>query len=105
MEKISERGVFLHQDEIKKTYKNLNWKPESIQKLYCHQVGSGPHFQMTSLAEQPLDKAPITYELYGNLTSATFPVNMSLSPPKKGDRALLLGAGSGLSICQIGIQF
>ena len=105
MEKISKTGVSLHQHEIDKTYQKLNWDPQSVHKLYCHQVGAGPHVEMASLATQPLEKAPITYEYFGNLTSATFPVNMSLHKPKKGERALLLGSGSGLSICQIGVQF
>jgi 3-oxoacyl-[acyl-carrier-protein] synthase-3 len=105
MEKISGKMVSLHENEIKRTYKNLNWSSDSVSKLYCHQVGAGPHSKMASIAGQPLIKVPITYKNYGNLTSATFPVNMALHPPKKGDKVLLLGAGSGLSICQIGIQF
>lgn len=105
MENISNQGVSLHQNEIKNTYSRLNWEPQSIRKLYCHQVGAKTHIQMASLATQPITKSPITYELYGNLTSATFPVNMYLNRPQKGDKVLLLGAGSGLSICQIGMQF
>jgi 3-oxoacyl-[acyl-carrier-protein] synthase III len=105
MEAISGKMVDLHEHEIKRTYRQLNWQPDSVRKLYCHQVGSGPHTKMASIAEQPLIKAPITYAEYGNLTSATFPVNMSLNRPVKGDKVLLLGAGSGLSICQIGMQF
>lgn len=105
MEKISRRGVGLHEREIGNTYKNLKWNPKLVSKLYCHQVGSGPHAQMASLATQPLVNAPNTYENYGNLTSATFPVNMFLNRPLEGDKVLLLGSGSGLSICQIGLQF
>lgn len=105
METISREGVGLHTKEIGNTYKNLNWIPQSVNKLYCHQVGSGPHVKMASLATQPLINAPNTYEYYGNLTSATFPVNMFLNRPFKGDKVLLLGSGSGLSICQMGIQF
>lgn len=105
METISGKMVDLHEHEIKRTYDQLSWEPNSVRKLYCHQVGSGPHTKMASIAEQPLIKAPITYAEYGNLTSATFPVNMFLNRPVKGDKVLLLGAGSGLSICQIGMQF
>lgn len=105
MEEISGEMVNFHESEIKKTYKKLNWLPNTLHKLYCHQVGSGPHNKMATIAGQPLIKAPITYESYGNLTSATFPVNMFLNRPKVGEKTLLLGAGSGLSICQIGMQF
>ena len=105
MEKISARGICMHQDEIENTYRRLNWQPNTVNKLYCHQVGASPHLKMASIATQPVNKAPITYKLYGNLTSATFPVNMSINRPASGERVLLLGSGSGLSICQIGVQF
>lgn len=105
MENISNRGLDLHKTEMERTYKKLNWDCDSVKKVYCHQVGAGPHSQIMSLAAQPLSKSPAIYQDLGNLTSATFPVNMSLHRPQEGEKALLLGAGSGLSICQIGIQF
>ncbi len=105
MENISNKGLDLHKKQIIDTYEKLNWEPTVVEKLYCHQVGAGPHNEFASLATQPLFKAPAIYEEYGNLTSATFPVNMALHRPQEGEKTLLLGAGSGLSICQIGIQF
>lgn len=105
MEEISNTAVDMHRQMIDSTYKKLDWTPESISHIYCHQAGAKPHFEMAKLARQPIKKAPQTYIKYGNLTSATIPVNMFLNPPKRGDKILIMGVGSGLSISQAGIIY
>lgn len=105
MEEISHAMVSLHEQSIKETYGKLGWLPQDVDHLYCHQVGAKPHKKMAGLAQVSIEKAPITYNHFGNLTSATFAVNMSLNRPTPGSKALFLGAGSGLTICQLGMQF
>lgn len=78
MREITVQILRLHKMFINSTYNLLGWTPESIDKLYCHQTGAKPHEGMASLAQQPINKAPITYDNYGNLTSASIPVNMFL---------------------------
>ncbi|TQV78113.1 ketoacyl-ACP synthase III [Exilibacterium tricleocarpae] len=102
---ISRVFVGLHKKLIDKTYRALNWSPTDIDVMYCHQVGAIPHKQLTSAADLDLNCAPITYDFLGNLTSASIPVNMALNRPKRGDKLLVLGAGSGLSICQAGMIY
>ena len=103
MDKISAVMIRMHQSLISETYKVLNWKPEDVDHLICHQVGSKPHHRMAKLAGIALEKAPTIFQRYGNLTSATIPVTLDRAKPDEGDRILILGAGSGLSISQIGL--
>lgn len=105
MKPISDEIVGFHKRMIEDTYSRLEWTSHDIDKLYCHQVGARPHKQMASLANVDIEKAPITYRKYGNITSATIPVNFHLNSPQKGDKVLILGTGSGLSISQTGIVF
>ena len=105
MEQLGKLMVELHGNNITETYNKLGWKPEEVDYLFCHQVGARPHKKMADLAQIPIQKAPITYANLGNLTSATFAVNMYLNPPKPGSKTLMLGAGSGATICQLGVQF
>ena len=93
----------MHRALIDETYKVLNWKPKDVDHLICHQVGSKPHHRMAKLAGIELEKAPTIFPSYGNLTSATIPVTLDSARPNEGDRILILGAGSGLSISQIGL--
>lgn len=103
MDKISAVMIRMHQSIISDTYSTLNWQPEDIDHLICHQVGSKPHQRMAQLAGIEIEKAPITFQDYGNLTSATVPITLDAANAKPGDRILMLGAGSGLSISQIGL--
>lgn len=103
MDKISAVMIRMHQAIIKETYEMLSWRPDDVDHLICHQVGSKPHHRMAKLAGIGLEKAPTIFQSYGNLTSATIPVTLDTAHPEAGDRILILGAGSGLSISQIGL--
>lgn len=105
MQEISSEVVGMHAAQLQHTYESTNWSPNSIDRLYCHQVGKRPHKQLAQLAEIELDRAPITYRYFGNLTSASIPVNMYLSRPERGKRLLFFGSGSGLTICQAAMIF
>jgi len=105
MREITMEIARLHSEIIDSTYEMLNWLPRDIDTAVCHQVGAKPHRLLAKTAGIELEKAPVTYKKYGNLTSATIPVIMHFNPPKKGDRLLFLGTGSGLSVCQAGMVF
>jgi len=103
MEKISAAALHMHRALITETYKELRWQPKDIDFLICHQAGRKPHQRFAEMAEVDIAKAPITYEDLGNLTSASIPVTIDLAGSKEGDRILILGTGSGLSVSQIGL--
>ena len=103
MEKISAAALFMHKSLINETYESLSWKPGDVDFLICHQAGRKPHQRFAELAEVDISKAPVTYEYFGNLTSASIPVTLDLAGSEKGDRVLILGTGSGLSVSQIGL--
>ena len=105
MKPISKEIVRYHQKMIDKTYQSLHWEADEIDCLMCHQVGARPHKQMASLAKVDIERAPITYKKLGNITSATIPVNFHYNAPKRGDKVLIMGTGSGLSISQTGMIF
>ena len=103
MEKISAAALHMHRALITETYKELRWQPKDIDFLICHQAGRKPHQRFAEMAKVDIAKAPITYEDLGNLTSASIPVTLDLAGSKEGDRILILGTGSGLSVSQIGL--
>jgi len=105
MSSISKEMIAFHQSMINSTYEGLIWSPKEVDHLICHQVGHRPHRKMASVADVPVNRAPITYRHLGNITSATIPVNLYFNRPVKGDKVLILGAGSGLSVSQTGVVF
>lgn len=105
MGKISSMMIRLHAALIEKTYAILDWRPSEVGHFVCHQVGKKPHVRMSEMAKVPLDKSPISYRNLGNITTATVPLNLYNISPEPGEKVLVGGAGSGLSISQSGIVF
>ncbi len=103
MEKISAAAIRMHKSLIDETYKILQWQPNDVDYLICHQPGQKVHERFAELASIGREKAPSTFEELGNLTSASIPVTLDKANPDQGARILILGSGSGLSISQIGL--
>ena len=104
METLGRAMITGHKLLMDDTYSALGWQPGEVDRLFTHQVGARPHRHISTMAHIDVDRAPKTYDLYGNLTSATFAVNYDLHRPAPNEKILFLGAGSGCSICQIGVQ-
>jgi 3-oxoacyl-(acyl-carrier-protein) synthase III len=102
MRRICGRVIGLHKKLMPQTYELLGWTPESVDMLVCHQAGKLPHKKLAAIAGQPVSKAPITYAKYANLATATFPVAMDEHPKPSGTNVMFMGAGSGVTSCQIG---
>ncbi len=96
MAPISKKFTQMHKKHIKAVYKSTGWAPHNIDHLICHQVGATPHNIMCKIAKVPLHQAACTYPLLGNITSATIPVALALTPHKRNDKILIQSGGSGL---------
>ena len=93
----------VHLKMISNTYHYLDWGPEDVDFMVCHQVGKKSQKDLCNIAEIPLEKAPTIYEKLGNITTCSIPVTLNSINPKKGDKILMMGGGSGLSSFQGGL--
>ena len=98
MEEICKATLSFQANTIGDTYESLAWRPSDVDRLICHQVGSRAHRQVCRLADVSPDCAPVSVRQFGNIASATIPVLISLNPPAKGDKVLILSSGSGMTI-------
>jgi 3-oxoacyl-[acyl-carrier-protein] synthase III len=105
MKGITETIEKIHIEMISNTYHYLDWTPDSIDILACHQVGKKSVRSLVQIAEIPENKIPITYKLYGNTATCTIPIALSIAKPYIGDKILVMGGGSGLSSFQGGIEW
>lgn len=87
----------------------LGWSGESIDRFFCHQVGRA-HAQMlfTTLALDP-GKNFETLPVLGNVGSVSAPITMAMGIEQgalvHGQRAALLGIGSGINSLMLGIAW
>ena len=92
-----------HLKMISNTYHYLDWKPEDVDYLVCHQVGKKSQVDLCTISGVPLERAPTIYEKLGNITTCSIPVTLDYINPQKGDKILMMGGGSGLSSFQGGL--
>ena len=88
---------------IGNTYEKLSWTPDDVDRLICHQMGRKPLENAARVTGVSLQKATRTYDYYGNVASASVPINFFLFPPVCGAKLLILGMGSGLSVILSGL--
>jgi 3-oxoacyl-[acyl-carrier-protein] synthase-3 len=88
---------------------NLDWAKDSIQRFFCHQVGRAhASLLFSTLGLDPARNYETLPEL-GNVGSVSAPITMALGIEhgalRSGERAALLGIGSGINSMMLGIQW
>lgn len=87
----------------------FGWNKDSIDHIFCHQVGRQVNDAFYKEIGLDLAKEFTVYKSLGNMVSAALPTALAVGaeekPLKKGDKALLLGYGSGLNSIFTGIEW
>ncbi len=87
----------------------LGWLPSSVDKVICHQVGSGHRDSILHTLGISPDKDYSTYSYLGNMGTVSLPLTAALAEERAflrpGDRVGLLGIGSGLNCLMLGVEW
>ncbi|MHB8808523.1 MAG: 3-oxoacyl-ACP synthase III [Desulfobulbaceae bacterium] len=108
-EVLLEKGVATAARCWERFLQKLAWEKESIDRFFCHQVGRA-HAQLLfqTLALDPARNFE-TLAALGNVGSVSAPVTMALGIEqgflRPGERAALLGIGSGINSLMLGIEW
>jgi len=108
-EELVKRGIETAKDTWHDFLEELGWLEDEIDVFFCHQVG---HAHARLLFER-LGLAPgknfETLPLMGNTGSVSAPVTMAMGIEQgrfsKGQRAALLGIGSGINCLMLGVEW
>ncbi|MEW6380119.1 MAG: 3-oxoacyl-ACP synthase III [bacterium] len=88
---------------------NLGWSNEDVDRFFCHQVGTAHRRALFASLELDMNKDYPTVEYLGNMGSVSLPATMAIGIDKgllkAGQRAALLGIGSGISCCMLGVEW
>jgi 3-oxoacyl-[acyl-carrier-protein] synthase-3 len=108
-EKLMLEGCRLAGRTWNRTRELLGWKNGDVNHVFCHQVGKGHRKLMYENVGLDIEKDFSTLEFLGNTGSASLPVTLAIGVEKevlaKGDRAALLGIGSGLNCLMMGVEW
>lgn len=92
-----------------RTREELGWSNEEVNRVFCHQVGKGHRKLMYESVGLDPQKDFSTLEFLGNTGSASLPTTLAMGIEKNvlksGDKAALLGIGSGLNCMMMGVEW
>lgn len=102
-------GVQLGLRTWKSFLEELNWTAGQVDKVICHQVGSGHQDEILKTLELPEEKDFTTYSYLGNIGTVSLPLTAAIAEEREfiepGDHVGFLGIGSGLNCLMLGWQW
>lgn len=102
-------GVEVAQDTWKLFEQETGWTRATPQRIICHQVGSTHRRKLYETIGLDLAKDFSTFETLGNTGSAALPTALALAVEggamKSGDKAALLGIGSGINSLMLAVDW
>ncbi len=102
-------GVELGQRTWYALLQRLGWARDQIDKVICHQVGSGHRDSILKVLGIPAEKDYSTFRYLGNIGTVSLPLTAALAEErgflKPGDRVGFLGIGSGLNCLMLGWEW
>ena len=106
---VLRNGVVLGQRTWSLFLDAMGWSAASVDKVICHQVGSGHQDAILKSIGMPREKDYTTFRFLGNMGSAALPVTAAIADERgvlqSGQRAAFLGIGSGLTCLMMGVEW
>jgi acyl-CoA:acyl-CoA alkyltransferase len=106
---VLKHGVQLGRETWQVFLKEMGWTPAQVDRVICHQVGSGHQDAILASLQLPKEKDYTTYRFLGNMGTAALPVTAAIAEErgvlKAGERVGFLGIGSGLTCLMMGLEW
>ena len=82
-------------EQLDDSLEQANWSKDEVQSFVMHQVGKNMFNKMKQVAGFTSAQTPKTYEQYGDITTATLPINLELIKANRGATSQKLSLFSG----------
>lgn len=106
---VLEHGIELGVRTWKNFLGQLGWTVQQVDKVICHQVGSGHKDSILNTLGLSEEKDFSTFSYLGNIGTVSLPLTAALAEEreflKPGDRVGFLGIGSGLNCLMLGWEW
>lgn len=105
LEKGVETATLCWQEFLRK----MNWRKDDIDRFFCHQVGRAHARLLFQTLDLDVNRNFETLARLGNVGSVSAPVTMAMGIDagilQPGDKAALLGIGSGINTLMLGLKW
>jgi len=108
-EELLKKGVETAHSTWQDFLEEIGWQPETVSRFFCHQVGRAhSRLLFETLALDPRKNFETLASL-GNVGSVSAPITMAIGIEKgllqAGERAAILGIGSGINCMMLGVEW
>ncbi|MBW2465901.1 MAG: 3-oxoacyl-ACP synthase III [Deltaproteobacteria bacterium] len=108
-EELMKQGIATAKSTWDDFIAELDWRPEEIDVFFCHRVGQAHARLLFENLQIDPEKNFETLSFLGNTGSVSAPVTMAMgieqSIFRPGQRAALLGIGSGINCLMLGVEW
>ncbi len=108
-EALLKSGIALAEETWAKFENELGWNKDTVDKVFCHQIGSAHKKALLDTLHIKHFKDFSTFEYLGNTGAAALPITMAIGIEegfvKTGDKIAMLGIGSGLNCAMLGVEW
>ncbi|MCA9202998.1 MAG: 3-oxoacyl-ACP synthase III, partial [Planctomycetales bacterium] len=108
-ERLMQEGIATGVDTFTAFLAECGWSPASLERTFCHQVGSAHRKLMLESLALDADNDFATLEWLGNTGSAALPTTLAIGLErgfvKAGDHVGMLGIGSGINCLMLAAQW
>ena len=102
-------GVETAQQTWQKFASISGWNGNDIDRFFCHQVGTAHARLLFDTLGLDQKKNFETLQILGNVGSVSAPITMAMAIEqdcfKKGEKAAMLGIGSGINCMMLGVEW
>ncbi len=106
---VLKHGVLLGQQTWTAFLAAMQWTPQQVDRVICHQVGNSHQEAILKSINVSKDRDYTTYAYLGNMGTAALPVTAAIASErgilKTGPRTGFLGIGSGLTCLMMGLEW
>ncbi len=106
---VLQHGVVLGLDTWRALLAELGWTAAEVDRVVCHQVGSGHRDQILKALGVAAEKDFSTFPFLGNIGTVSVPLTAALAERRgalrSGHRVAWLGIGSGLNCLMLGARW
>jgi 3-oxoacyl-[acyl-carrier-protein] synthase-3 len=106
---VLKHGVQLGARTFGMFLQHMGWQAAELDRVVCHQVGSGHQEAILKTLQIPREKDFVTYKFLGNMGTAALPIAAAIAEDrgvlKAGQRTAFLGIGSGLTCLMAGLEW
>jgi len=108
-ERLMHEGIATGVETFKDFLQESQWRPDDVQRTFCHQVGAGHRKMMLEALGMNPANDHATLEWLGNTGSVALPITLAhgletgFAGP--GDQLGMFGIGSGINCLMIGAQW